>query len=316
MALDYTSGPTVMMQLGSFQFGIATAAYLELSRSTEYRWAPQKRFGQLDARQFVGLGDDKVTLPCVVYPEWRGGFDQVENMKAQAATGQPFNLVDGLGKSLGRWVIERVEETHTEFAAAGRPRKMEFTTELSRLPDEEAQGPLSAAAGTVSSVTSAASVGVPAGATTALSKVQGLASSVSSTAASLSGTLTKAAAQVQAQLSPYTEIARGALGSVTRSLGVVGELQDVANRSLSMIGVQSTSINALLGAENLAARANSLITQADSASAILRNSGAKLAALSNVPASATAAMQNAQAAADQVATLTRRTADQAATIKG
>ena len=39
-------GPSVMMQLGAFQFSISTAAYQELTRRSEYRWASQDRFGK------------------------------------------------------------------------------------------------------------------------------------------------------------------------------------------------------------------------------------------------------------------------------
>jgi Lon protease-like protein len=102
---------------------------------------------------------------------------------------------------------------------------------------------------------------------------------------------------------------------VNRSLGVVGELQNVANQTLSMVGVRPIEVTALLGADNLVTRAGAMLSRAESASAILRTSSASLARLSNVPASATTAMQSAQAAADRAVTLTRQTAALAATIK-
>ena len=309
MALGYSIGPTVMMQLGSFQFGIATAAYQELQRSTEWRWPSQDRFGKMAALQFTGPGADTITLPGVVFPEWNGGVVQLDAMRALGDAGQPHALVGGDGASLGKWVVERVDEGQTVFAANGVPRRMEFTLQLRRYPEE-------AAAGIVAAAAAAAGVAVPTGATTALAKVQGLAGSVSSAAASLSGTLSKAATQIQSAVAPYAAVAREALGAVDRSLAVVGELQGVANQTLAMIGVRPIEINALLGAENLAARANRALSNAESASAVLRTSSARLAQISGVPASATRAMQTAQAAADGAVKLTRDTAVQAATIKG
>ena len=38
MALEYTVGTPVMMQLGSFQFGVTTAAFQTLQRTNEWRW--------------------------------------------------------------------------------------------------------------------------------------------------------------------------------------------------------------------------------------------------------------------------------------
>ncbi|SOZ37706.1 phage tail protein [Cupriavidus neocaledonicus] len=132
MMLGYAIGQVMMMQLGSFQFGITTAAYQELSRSTEYRWPSQERYGQREALQFTGPGADTMTLRGVIYPEWRGGRGQVERMRAAAAAGQPQMLVSGQGAIMGRWVVERIEEGQTIFAAGGVPRRQEFTMNLRR----------------------------------------------------------------------------------------------------------------------------------------------------------------------------------------
>lgn len=122
----------IMMQLGSFQFSIMTAVYQELIRKNEYKWPSQHRFGQRPSRQFVGVGDETMQLPGVIYPEYRGGFQQIEAMRRIAALGQPLLLVDGLGKLWGRWVIESIDEKQSLFAAFGAPRKQEFTLSLAR----------------------------------------------------------------------------------------------------------------------------------------------------------------------------------------
>lgn len=120
----------VMMQLGSFQFAVSTAAYQELMRSTEHRWPAQERFGQLPALQYTGPGADTITLAGVVYPEFRGGTGQIERLRALADRGEPQLLVDGLGNVHGRWVVERIEERQTVFAARGVPRRQDFTLTL------------------------------------------------------------------------------------------------------------------------------------------------------------------------------------------
>lgn len=120
----------IMMALGVFQFSIQTAVYQELNRHTEYKWPSQHRFGKRPSSQFVGKGEDTITLPGVIYPEYRGGFQQIERMRSIAGRGQPLMLVDGLGKIMGRWVIESIYEKQSLFAAFGAPRKMEFTVAL------------------------------------------------------------------------------------------------------------------------------------------------------------------------------------------
>lgn len=138
MALDYIVGASVMLQLGSFQFGVTTAAYQSLQHNTEWRWPSQDRFGNREALQYVGPGPETISLPGVIYPEWRGGLGRVEQLRQLAAEGKPQMMIDGRGNILGRWVIERVEEKQSVFADAGVPRKQEFTLQLRRyLGDED-----------------------------------------------------------------------------------------------------------------------------------------------------------------------------------
>lgn len=125
----------VMMKLGPYTFSISTAAYQELTRSTEYRWGAQERIGQREALQFVGPGKDTIDLTGVVYPKYRGGFGQLNEMRASAAAGQPLMMVAGTGRLMGRWCIEGITENQSIFLGAGRPRKQTFTLKLRKYGD-------------------------------------------------------------------------------------------------------------------------------------------------------------------------------------
>lgn len=125
----------IMMQLGSYQFGINTAAYQELRRVSEYRWSPQERFGQNDALQFTGKNTETITLTGVIFPQFKGGRGQMNSMRSVADRGQPLLMVDGLGGIHGRWVIERVEESQAVFAKAGAPKRQQFTMTLRKYSD-------------------------------------------------------------------------------------------------------------------------------------------------------------------------------------
>lgn len=128
--IGYSLGTSVMMQLGAFQFSVAAAAYQELRRSTEFRWPAQDLYGRLPALQYTGPGSDTITLTGVIYPEFRGGLGQLNKMRNIAGAGRPLLLVSGTGSILGRWVIEKIDEGQTVFAASGMPRKQEFTLQL------------------------------------------------------------------------------------------------------------------------------------------------------------------------------------------
>ncbi|MQP64702.1 phage tail protein [Niveispirillum sp. SYP-B3756] len=119
-----------MMALGGFRFSLGTAAYQTLERSTEFRWAEQDRLGRGPAYQFVGLGADTITLAGVIYPHYRGGLGQVDAMRAEAAKGQPLDLVDGWGRVWGVWVIRSVRERDSNLMGNGAPLRIEFQVEL------------------------------------------------------------------------------------------------------------------------------------------------------------------------------------------
>lgn len=130
--IGYTLAGLTMLRLGSFSFGINTAAYQRLCRSATYCWPVQERFCQPDALQYTGPGQESICLSGVILPAYRGGTGQLDRLRSLAATGQPQLMVSGLGAVMGRWVIENVDEEQSTFAAAGMPRRQEFTLKLRR----------------------------------------------------------------------------------------------------------------------------------------------------------------------------------------
>ena len=115
-ALDSFNGnssgnaPTMMM-LGAFKFSLNTAAFQEVQRSTSWRWPAQERIGQHDALQFTGPGEDRVTFPGVIYPDFKGGTGQIESLRKIARAGKPVRLISAGGAILGLFVIESIDET-------------------------------------------------------------------------------------------------------------------------------------------------------------------------------------------------------------
>lgn len=126
----------VMLQLGDFGFSVSTAAYDALKRSTTWNWAAQKRFGSGPARQFLGKGDDSVTLSGVVFTE-KSGLNQLERLRTLAGKGEPQNMVDQYGYVSGRWCIESIEEMQSGFFADGAPRRQEFSMKLTAYGEDE-----------------------------------------------------------------------------------------------------------------------------------------------------------------------------------
>ncbi|MCX5466239.1 phage tail protein [Acinetobacter nematophilus] len=124
-----------MMRLGDFKFGIYTAAYQELNRTTQYQWGEQSVLGDWDNLQFLGPGQDTMTLTGVIFPEWNGGTRQLDNLRGLGSLGKPQLLINGSGKVLGNWIITEVSEGQSKHAAFGVPRRQEFMINLRKHSD-------------------------------------------------------------------------------------------------------------------------------------------------------------------------------------
>ncbi len=226
-------GEMVMMTLGSFNFTLSTAVYQELRRTTEYTWASQSRFGNKEAVQYTGRGTETIVLPGVIYPEWRGGTGQVQDLRNLAAEAQPLLLLDGTGNVYGNWVIEKVEENQSVFAGGGVARKQEFTISLKRYDDLDADDVLSSIASGIAAAAGAVpgATGLPAilPSLSATSSAADMVSSVSATANSALTTASRLAGQVGAAIGKVNGIAV-ALGvhapTITKALA---RSQDVTN---------------------------------------------------------------------------------------
>lgn len=126
----------MMLALGMFVFSLSTAAYQTLQRQTEWRHVSNSRVGAAPARQFVGRGDDAITLPGVIFPELAGSALSLDALRLMANTGKAWPIVEGSGRIYGLWVIESLTETKTVFFRDGTPRRIEFSLSLKRIDDD------------------------------------------------------------------------------------------------------------------------------------------------------------------------------------
>src|SRR6185437_2050497 len=125
----------VLLMLGGFKFSLNTAVFQEMRRLTSWRWPAQERMGLLDALQNTGPGEDTITLPGVIYPDFKGGSGQLDDLRAIGAGKKPVRLIAAGGRILGLWVIQSVEEVGSNFKADGTPRKQEFTVTIKKYSD-------------------------------------------------------------------------------------------------------------------------------------------------------------------------------------
>ena len=118
-----------LMALGPYRYSIATAALTEQHRIFEYRWADINVVNSKPRSHFIGPGLIQWQQMGSIYPFYRGGFDQVDQIAAEAQKGSPLRLVDGLGYDWGLFTIRKIsDQQNVRFK--GKPTKITFKVEL------------------------------------------------------------------------------------------------------------------------------------------------------------------------------------------
>lgn len=118
--------------LGMFVFGLETMLFDELARNRAWRHGRTERFGARAASQFLGPGEDGITLTGTLVPELAGSYSSLETLARMADAGEAYPLADGTGTILGHYTIEKLEERKTSLLDDGRPRQVGFSIELQR----------------------------------------------------------------------------------------------------------------------------------------------------------------------------------------
>lgn len=250
------------MQLGSYQFQLSTAAYQEFARSSAWTWAAQARFGQDDALQFTGRGEDTISLPGTIFPEFRGGLGQIDAMRAEADLGQLLPLIDGLGRMMGDWAILQVDERSTVFIADGIPLKMEFTIKLRRGPLQLGQGLIDAVLSDI----------VPTSSMSLANQAGAAAASAANGAGGLIGQMSASLAAVSGFAGALGAQASNILGAVRSGISATKLLQNAGGDAASLLkGIKSPA--------DIASAMNGLVNVSGGVSRSLGTAGSILKAV-------------------------------------
>lgn len=129
----------MLMSLGQFVFDLNNLNYQTLERSTSWRFARNNRVGKRASSQFLGQGDDTITLSGWITPEICCKAASLDKLRKMGNSGEPYVLVSGTGKVFGLFEITSLTETQTHLWPNGEARKIEFSLSLHHVDDDQAQ---------------------------------------------------------------------------------------------------------------------------------------------------------------------------------
>jgi phage protein U len=90
----------MLAAIGMFVFDTQTLLPDRIGRDRAWRHARDDRFLAPAASQFVGPGDDKVTITGTLVPELAGSASAIETLAEMANEGEAWPLMDGTGTIL------------------------------------------------------------------------------------------------------------------------------------------------------------------------------------------------------------------------
>ncbi|ENZ3206147.1 phage tail protein [Salmonella enterica] len=126
----------MMMVYGMFVFELKTLPHQQLQQNKTWRHVKNERINRSASWQYIGAGDDQITLSGVLYPEITGGEVSLSVLTTQAYTGRPWPLIDGVGQIYGMYVITGLKTTRSELDRYGKAKKIEFSISFQRCDED------------------------------------------------------------------------------------------------------------------------------------------------------------------------------------
>lgn len=110
--------------------------YNNVSTSKNYRHAFNDRVGNRAAQQYLGQGEDTITITGTLVPFVTGGRIALQQFQAQAESGLPYPLIESNGTAHGFYVITSLTTEEHDHIADGRPKVIEYTLSFKRVGDD------------------------------------------------------------------------------------------------------------------------------------------------------------------------------------
>lgn len=123
----------MLAALGLFVFELATIPFGEVQRRRDWRHEPVKLVGARDQSQFVGPGDDLITLSGILVPGVAGSFAAIDTLVDMAGAGENYTFVDGAGRVWGEYAILALDTRSKYLMIDGVARMIDFALDLRRI---------------------------------------------------------------------------------------------------------------------------------------------------------------------------------------
>lgn len=114
---------------GNYAFEVGAASYEELSHKFIGRWSKPPVFGRRPPGQYLGPGEEEITLRGTIFPVDMGAgvFAQIIAMQSDAGNGVSDMLFSGGGDAMGMFRLDELSYRASNHLRDGTPQKVEYT---------------------------------------------------------------------------------------------------------------------------------------------------------------------------------------------
>lgn len=128
----------MLMTIGQFIFQPDTLTFDQIQRTRSWNYADNAVARGRKKRQFIGVGDETINLPFLIYQEHGFGRRQsIDDLATMAGMGHGYTLCDGSGYLYGVYTIDSIDETRQILMFNGIPRKIDGSIRLTRVDDDK-----------------------------------------------------------------------------------------------------------------------------------------------------------------------------------
>lgn len=130
------SGLGVLMQWGPIYFQVWPLNFNELDHDTSTDWAKKEIAGAAIYREWVGEGDEIITVRGMLFPYRIGGYSNILVFDGYRRSGTPQLMLSGgiSAMNLGWYVCEHLTRQHQSISAEGIGQQISFEARFARCP--------------------------------------------------------------------------------------------------------------------------------------------------------------------------------------
>ncbi|EFO30921.1 phage P2 GpU superfamily [Roseibium sp. TrichSKD4] len=119
--------------LGMFLFAPSIGSYEELEHTWNFKWAKPDPIGSPPVKQWMGKGDEELSIIGGVWPEIQpSGTWKIDRLAKVAGLGVPLVFLSGSGTVFGLWCVEQIHKRDTLIEEWGIPGAIEYEIYLSK----------------------------------------------------------------------------------------------------------------------------------------------------------------------------------------